>query len=1024
MFDPFAEDDGFVPGKGRKRPRYSLQREDWRLVDEPDGSEEQEEPIDWEQSLDKELDEADTQVGSADDLMTDSADLRKSIENAVPQESTPVFAKPSLELTGSILERRAEELTNALSQRIHQAQGNLPTDTPQIRPIPSPGLPVPSPLVSDHLDSTGYFPSWTSSEAQEIRSVPTEIATPPESFIEVYEIDTEPVNFHQAGSVELQVYPEQEHVFDAGFPGPDDSGSTLNTGQLLQEHYDELVHSSPAIDEQDFPKVGDNILPLHIDAEVQPVYEAPNTPQPTNVQCLEDAADDHEDHEPHDVTDQVGSEPDIEESSELDIQTVETAQYTAHLDVDALQALESMIGLREKEALERNNSSQEERESEGGTYHSSTATGGLYHGQGEIHNVDDQIDKEDRHLDQSGDDYGSQGDFEEDESDVDKFDDEKPEQEIIVLDSDSEDEHVSHPSQRPSEQEELSPFRSGSTESVVSADESALEGEGEEAESWIVDSEQDDYATVEQESEGDESENDTAESRAYDEVDDRVHDTDNDDGSTLATFEQDKNASMEKSPSIQRLDNEQIHSVIKIESSVKDQNFDGKEPQTKDSHLTDTIDILHQDQSRAVETRAEQVGQPEFEAYAAKHYTADGVAESPLPSTTEINTADLLLDPESIAELPEPPKPHGNLSLNRHQLEHQLLTPELVQDAATSPEIVTGNGLDATSPSHEQEDSADFNEQPEPSLPSGSPALDEDAALHPDDQMDKDHGNSDYEDAVSIVSERSQIIANAEHHPAGAGVVVGRNPSPAPSAVIQPPSPNRYASGLRSKLSYFAPLATLIDHYGALVDTISIVRGASPIARSKAGSRDWALTVELTDPSMAGTTLNAQITRRYKSSMPSLTEGSAILLRDFKVNFKHTFMLVSVESSAWAVFDGSGPEAEINGPPVEYDSEERAYASGLRRWFSEVGSASVADHMLQASIERDSVEREHTPNSEVPSESGSPSSKRGSQRRRRSNRRVTIHELRDGTRYTEVGSPNSRNSSVHELRDGTLYANI
>jgi hypothetical protein len=175
---------------------------------------------------------------------------------------------------------------------------------------------------------------------------------------------------------------------------------------------------------------------------------------------------------------------------------------------------------------------------------------------------------------------------------------------------------------------------------------------------------------------------------------------------------------------------------------------------------------------------------------------------------------------------------------------------------------------------------------------------------------------------------------------------------------------------------------------------------------------------------MAGTMLNAQIFRAHKSAMPSLVEGSAILLRNFKVrSFDHAIMLVSVESSAWAVFDGSGPDAQVNGPPVEYGTEERAYASALRLWYQEVGSAMVADNQLQASIGRDSME---------PSDLSSPSlswrdDRRGSARsrstrRRKSHRRLTIHELRDGTRYTEVGSPN--HSSIHELRDGTVYANI
>jgi hypothetical protein len=164
--------------------------------------------------------------------------------------------------------------------------------------------------------------------------------------------------------------------------------------------------------------------------------------------------------------------------------------------------------------------------------------------------------------------------------------------------------------------------------------------------------------------------------------------------------------------------------------------------------------------------------------------------------------------------------------------------------------------------------------------------------------------------------------------------------------------------------------------------------------------------------------------------MPSVAEGQAILLRDFKVqSHRHSMTLVSLESSSWAVFDGSGPKAKMTGPPVEYATEELDFASGLRQWYTQTGASMVADSQLQASIKRDN--RSFTPSSVAGSDAGSldetPSARdsesaRGSRRSRRSHRRVTIHELRDGTRYTEVGSPSGQHG-IHELRDGTVYAN-
>jgi hypothetical protein len=246
------------------------------------------------------------------------------------------------------------------------------------------------------------------------------------------------------------------------------------------------------------------------------------------------------------------------------------------------------------------------------------------------------------------------------------------------------------------------------------------------------------------------------------------------------------------------------------------------------------------------------------------------------------------------------------------------------------------------------------------------------------------------------------------------------------------PGDRRYP-GLRSKLSYFAPLATLIDHYNALVDTISIVSEVNPPTKAGSGSKDFIMTLQLTDQSMAGASLYAQLLRPYKSALPTPLEGDAILLRNFRVkSFNHSVILVSDSTSAWAVFSSSAEGADIAGPPVEYGVEEEEYATGLRHWYLEDGVAMVADYQLQASVDRES--RAETPTSSLAhSDAGSidmalretrgdTSSSRGS-RRRKSHRRITIHELRDGRRYTEVGSTPGEDS-IHELRDGTVYANL
>ncbi|KAE8401415.1 hypothetical protein BDV37DRAFT_254985 [Aspergillus pseudonomiae] len=246
---------------------------------------------------------------------------------------------------------------------------------------------------------------------------------------------------------------------------------------------------------------------------------------------------------------------------------------------------------------------------------------------------------------------------------------------------------------------------------------------------------------------------------------------------------------------------------------------------------------------------------------------------------------------------------------------------------------------------------------------------------------------------------------------------------------------DRHYPGLHSRLSYFAPLATLVDHYNALVDTISVVSEVQPVFRAASGKKDFILTLQLTDQSMAGATLYAQISRPSKVALPLVEEGNVVLLRNFRVKrFSRSIIIASVDTSAWAVLKGLDDKALAHDPPVEYGSEEQACATDLRQWYQEAGMAMVADNQLQASINRES--REGTPTSSAAlSDSGSIDStprdmrgessfsSRGSRRGKRSHRRITIHELRDGRRYTEVGSPSGK-ESIHELRDGTVYANL
>lgn len=1289
-FHAFAEEDGFVPGKGRKKARYSLHREDWRVINEPESPHEQEAAVDWEQalvqSIDQELDEADLASEPSDEPMTDAAQPPTFTEDA-PQDPLPVFAKPSLELTGGILERHAGE-SNVFSHEQVDKDGaplHLPTDTPQIRPIPSPGLPIPSPLVSNHVGSSGYPLPWTTpTQSQESRSVPVEmgtIATPAASSIEAHHTDTiDPIHTETVEPVDPDVEPiQQEHVLDAAFGFRDPSASYPNLEGLSEKQEVEIVNAE-VIEESDVvdanviinttgdeaqtpneserkhtvddinrdhpapllgsvgesddssPDVNDESAAAQADTGTENLADEGQASDETDDERLIDVSylwrddsasssrseglEDESLESPQGidgsdiaeadlgietVSDNVGSH---EEHSEPEPQSVNYPQPPTAFDQDAIDALERMITARDEE-VERKRDMEEEKEMEDDMDRSPSQE---YSEENHEMAKDEEV-----YYAESVENYDSQEDYEDEDFpcdprlesrlDQDEFSGEESEQEqnltaqtgtqeVIVLDSDSDDEPISNypvasASQSAEREDHSHRFESEYPDVPPTTAEFAT-GVQEYPEPWYVGGE-DGYHRAEEEDsdiderqeseEGDESEDgeereynqqddrvhesdmeddeptsehyetdhpsevasphpeqdedkqmddaelieeadndedhsaatlgvEKSEEREYDEQDDRVHESDMDDDElsqdhyeiphpsevvspnpvqnedketeeadlieeadhdesyTAANLdaekreereynkeddrvhesdmyddestrdhyetdhlsevvspnpEQDEDEEMEDAGLIEDADEEEYHdaATVAVEMEVPvDQNSDEEQPGNVDPNLLDMPESYHQGPSSNVES------------HAGQYLPVDGQSDLHIPSSAGNAMADILLkrEYEPTVEGPEGPDALGGRvspSIGS-SFEHQLLTPDLTQENASTRELVHDIEIETSFTIEENDAPVGLDRM---SQPAGSPESDQDDGLEaePIKDIQREMHVDGHDDSMprSKLAEAAEPPATPEPHRSLEVVISTESPKTPAVPAAQPSVPDRNASGLRSKLSYFAPLATLIDHYNALVDTISIVHEASPITRAKSGSKDWFVTIQLTDPSMAGTTLRAQIFRRHKASMPSLAEGNAILLRDFKVrSLDHTVMLVSVDSSAWAVFDGSGPDAETNGPPVEYDAQERAYASGLRRWYYEVGSDRVADHMLQASIERDSQERDMTPSSQVPSESGSPDSRRGSQRKRKSNRRVTIHELRDGTRYTEVGSPNSGNSSVHELRDGTLYANI
>lgn len=244
-------------------------------------------------------------------------------------------------------------------------------------------------------------------------------------------------------------------------------------------------------------------------------------------------------------------------------------------------------------------------------------------------------------------------------------------------------------------------------------------------------------------------------------------------------------------------------------------------------------------------------------------------------------------------------------------------------------------------------------------------------------------------------------------------------------AKICKPGPNRHATGLRTNLSYYAPLSALASSFNTLVDTLSIVISASQPIRAKSGARDYHTTIQLTDRSRAGRTTSAQIFRKYKRAIPRPVEGDVMLLRNFKVcAFNHTMMIQSVNSSSWAVFDqGKADSMKTTGPPVEVGDEEKDHVTELRKLYVEgvVVAPETAIPTSRASTATFSTASSESGATENRTRGGS-TPRRSRRGKSSASRRVTVHELRNGRRYTSVGSGSDRDS-IHELRGGTVYVN-
>ncbi|KAJ4251604.1 hypothetical protein NW757_006442 [Fusarium falciforme] len=180
----------------------------------------------------------------------------------------------------------------------------------------------------------------------------------------------------------------------------------------------------------------------------------------------------------------------------------------------------------------------------------------------------------------------------------------------------------------------------------------------------------------------------------------------------------------------------------------------------------------------------------------------------------------------------------------------------------------------------------------------------------------------------------------------GATSVALKSPSIAGSAATAAEDENvgtvklQLLRSLRTTMPDYLSLKSLRHSLNKTTDILAIATATPEKAhRPKHGPRDYMLTLNLTDPSMAPSGVCvAHIFRPHLAAMPAVHIGDVVLLRRFQVvSMKgRGFGLRAGDASAWAVFEKAGVEMEpqVKGPPVELTADDVKYAEGLRRWWS------------------------------------------------------------------------------------------
>lgn len=987
-YNLFAEEDGYVPGIGRKRLRFSFPSSGWRLLDESDDQAEDNIGNDenWFES-DEELLDQDADDDNDEALAGPTYEAVESAETVPIASSTEDVAYNRVQLVESDTPGQETQNTYANAQEIElikpsleetAVEPNLPNTqlsfaTPRLNPITSSTLPTPSPLVQTPVDSTKISQEQSS-------GIPT--SQPQFSYSQ----STDTVDHDYHFKISSDAYKTAVSGNNKSHESDNQTRNT-NSQDLESEHRSEHLE----IDTLELIQDGNLLHSVHghfSSSEFTCINEfgVERGDKPETVNEAEGDADDlvfesthdgrviHSDGEPMGAYDSVfadGAEADPHGSESEGVVDDETSSQVQIIEVDDTspggygQGSSRAEEAEEEESDFEDRDSSDEAEGEAHEYlseqseYSDTGTGYEEESAGEDHRetltsrppqrivhpeviVLDSDSEDEPPIVNAANGTGSLSHHEDDENEITSQDIDHMEEDRDAYSDEEEEEDI-----MPSETQALGYENAGHEHlhayEVYGLDERGDAQAEESYEHEAPTSDMDKIVSLGGDFGSPSRQSDTPKTRP-----DATSDTSGVDSDMVTREEQENNnlLNMEEMPD-------------------EDNEFDVKEEQSpvpedqplSQEQATSSTRIIQRLAYRTVSPAP--VPTPPSTVNDGSQYT---YVESTIPTSVDHGSS------------PESKITEAEISHNRRR-----------------------RWLDGSDERHLQD--------------SGRQLPKKEHLVH--ELTDEDEVASDKTDEVILIEDYSIRPTENGSHEAAEVEQPDLQFDPTSPIIETPKSP------------IYATLALLGERLNEMVDVIAVAVDVSPVEPSTTKTEEYQMRLRVTDISMAGTTVVVEITQPSEISLPRVTEGDVVSLHAFLVQYDYNSIeLLSSDHSGWAIISPSADQPHATHSNVTLGERERGYVKLLQSWFREDGAAMAADHMLQLSISQE--EKQPSPFSAASSDAGSLESTRSGPvsrsrpRRRKSHRRVTIHELRDGRRYTEFGWLDS--DSIHELRDGTVYA--